>query len=137
MLPIKIEPIDIEPIEIKPTIEDLQVKTVDELKEILTADMTKRDLLIIANDGSDVIDEMESTYDKAGREIKTTTTRDIETNEIISVKTVTYTLYPKGEVDEITIIVNDGVGKEISRKVIKHYTDERQPTVTEIRITKI
>lgn len=109
------------------SITDLQKQTVTQLKTALTADMTKRDLLIIANGGSDKLSEMVSTYDKNGYEIKTETVRDVETNAVISTKTITYTLYPKGEVDEITIVEKDGSGKEISRKVIKHYTDGRQP----------
>jgi hypothetical protein len=111
-----------------PSITDMQKQTVTQLKADLTAGMTKRDLLIIAN-GSDKLSDLVSTFDKNGYEIKTETIRDVETNAIISVKTITYTLYPKGEVDEITIIVKDGSGKEISRKVIKHYLDGKQPTV--------
>ena len=110
-------------------ITDLQKQTVTELKTALTAEMTKRDLLIIANNGSDKLSEWVSTYDKKGFEIKTETVRDVETNAIVSVKTIAYTLSPKGEVDEITIVVNDGSGKEINRKVIKHYIDGRQPEV--------
>ena len=110
-------------------ITDLQKQTPNQLKASLTADMTKRDLLIAANGGSDKLIEMVSTYDKNGLEIKTETVRDVETNVIVSVKTITYTLYPKGEVDEITIVINDGVGKEISRKVIKHFINGRQPEV--------
>ena len=117
---------------IETPITDLQKQTVTQLKTALTADMTKRDLLIIANGGSDKLSEMASTYDKNGLVIKTETIRDVETNAIISTNVITYTLYPKGEVDEITIIVKDGSGKEISRKVIKHYIDGKQPTVTEV-----
>jgi hypothetical protein len=104
----------------KTPISTLQSQTAAQLKTALTAGLTKRDLLILAN-GSDTLSEMVSTYDKEGREIKTETIRDVETNAIISVKTITYTLYPKGEVDEITIVVKDGAGKEVSKKVIKHY----------------
>ena len=117
---------------IETPITDLQKHTVTQLKTALTADMTKRDLLIIANGGSDKLSEMVSTYDKNGLEIKTETVRDVETNAIVSTNVITYTLYPKGEVDEITIIVKDGSGKEISRKVIKHYIDGKQPTATEV-----
>ena len=117
---------------IETPITDLQKQTITQLKTALTADMTKRDLLIIANGGSDKLSEMVSTYDKNGLEIKTETIRDVETNAIVSTNVITYTLYPKGEVDEITIIVKDGSGKEISRKVIKHYIDGKQPTATEV-----
>ena len=104
-------------------IETMRTKTVTQLKADLTAGMTKRDLLIAANGGSDKLSDMVSIYDKDGLEIKTETVRDVETNAIISTKVITYTLYPKGEVDEITIVVKDGGGKEISKKVIKHYLD--------------
>jgi len=107
---------------IKTTISDLQKQTVTQLKTALTADMTKRDLLILAN-GSDKLSEMVSTYDKNGLEIKTETVKDVETNAVVSVKTITYTLYPKGEVDEITIVVKDESGKKIDKKIIKHYLD--------------
>jgi hypothetical protein len=111
-------------------IETLRTQTVAQLKTALTAGLTKRDLLILAI-GSDKLSDLVSAYDKDGLEIKTETVRDVETNAVISTKIITYTLYPKGEVDEITIVINDGSGKEISRKVIKHYEDGMQPTVKE------
>jgi hypothetical protein len=121
---------------IQPSITDMQKQTVTQLKTALTADMTKRDLLIIANSGSDKLSEMVSTYDKNGLEIKTETVKDVETNVVISTKVITYTLYPKGEVDEITIVETDSKGAEVKRKVIKHYIDGKQPTVTEVKSNK-
>lgn len=110
-------------------IDDLQKQTVTQLKAVVTADMTKRDLLIMANGGSDKIaDEPVRTYRKDGQiESQSEVIRDVETNAVILTKTITWTYYPKGEVDTITIIEN---GK---KKIIKHYLD-RQPTVTEVKL---
>ena len=110
---------------IEDTITNLQKQTVEQLKATVTADMTKRDLLIAAY-GSDKTIETDSTYRKDKQiESQTSTLKDIETNEVILTRTITWTYYPKGEVDEITITEN---GKA---KIIKHYVDGRQPTVKE------
>ena len=120
MLPIK-------PVEIKPTIEVLQAKTVDELKTVLTADKTKRELLIEINGSDRIADKPVATYRKDGQIASMSEVlRDVETNEIIIAKDITWAYYKTGEVDEITITDN---GKT---KVIKHYLD-RQPTVTEAK----
>ena len=114
------------------TIEQLRAFTktqlINKLSTWLTANFTKRQLILWLM-GIDSSSETVSTYSN-GLEIKTETTRDVETNAVINTKIITYTLYPTGEVDEITIVNKDGSGVEINRKVIKHYTDGRQPTVT-------
>ena len=114
MLPIK-------PILIKPTLQD---KTITELKEIVTADLTKRDLLIQIAGSETLSDEPVRTYRKDGQiASQSEVYRDVETNKVISTKDITWTYYePGGEVDEIAITEN---GKT---KVIKHYLD-RQPEV--------
>ena len=115
MLPIK--PILIEPI-------TLQDKTLVELKEIVTADLTKRDLLIQIAGSETLSDEPVRTYRKDGQiESQSETFRDVETNKIVSTKQMTWTYYPTGEVDEITINENGKV------KIIKHFIDGRQPEV--------
>ena len=127
MLPIK--PILIEPIEIEPTLQD---KTIDELKTIVTADLTIRDLLIQITGSETIADEPVRTYRKDGQiESQSETFRDVETNEIVSTKQMTWTYYKTGEVDEITITEN---GKT---KVIKHYIDGRQPTVMEVKLIEV
>ena len=115
MLPIK--PIEIEPTDI------LQDKTIDELKTIVTADLTKRDLLIQIVGSETIADEPIRTYRKDGQiESQSEVLRDVETNKVVSTKQIIWTYYKTGEVDEITISEN---GKT---KVIKHYLD-RQPEV--------
>ena len=119
MLPIKI----IEPIEIEKIV-TLQDKTVDELKAVVTQDKTKRELLIEIVGAETLSDEPARTYCKDGQiESQSEVMRDVETNEIVSTKQMTWTYYKTGEVDEITITEN---GKT---KVIKHYIDGRQPEV--------
>ena len=113
MLPIK-------PILIKPTLQD---KTITELKEIVTADLTKLDLLIQIAGSETLSDEPVRTYRKDGQiESQSEVYRDVETNKIVSTKQMTWTYYKTGEVDEIAITEN---GKT---KTIKHFLD-RQPEV--------
>lgn len=111
------------------SIDDLQKQTVTQLKAAITADMTKRDLLIMANGGRDKIaTEPVRAYRKDGQiASQTEVIKDVETNAVILTKTITWTYYPKGEVDEITIVETDSKGER--RKTIKHFTDGRQPEV--------
>lgn len=55
--------------------------------------------------------------------------RDVETGALVTTKTITWTYYATGEVDTITIVVTNSVGTEMSRTVIKHYKDGRQPKI--------
>lgn len=105
-------------------ITDLQKQTVTQLKTAATAGLTKRDLLIIANGSDTISTDPVRTYRKDGQiASQVEVVKDVETNTVILTKTITWTYYPTGEVDEITITEN---GKT---KVIKHYIDGRQPTI--------
>lgn len=110
--------------------DSLQSKSEAELKTELTKDMTKRDVLIALNDGSEILSsEPVRKYRKDGQiESQTEVITDVETNALILIKTITWTYYPKGEVDEITIIETNSKGAE-KRKTIKHFIDGRQPEV--------
>ena len=108
-------------------VKTLRSKTITQLKAELTTDMTKRDLLIQMT-GSDRITEIPfRTYCKFGQESQTEVFRDVETNVVISTKTITWTYYKGGEVDEITIVETGSKGER--RMVIKHFADGRQPEV--------
>lgn len=110
-------------------IDDLQKQTVTQLKAVMTAGMTKRDLLIMANGGSDkIMTEPVRTYRKDGQiASQTEVIKDVETNAVVLTKTITWSYYAGGEVNEISITEN---GKT---KVIKHYLTGKQPTVTEVK----
>jgi len=103
---------------------DAKSKTITQLRAELIP--TKRDALIQIN-GGDTTSDSSSKYRKDGQiELRTEETRDVETDELISTKKITYTYYEKEPgcpVDTITIDID---GK---KKVIKHYPDGRQPEV--------
>jgi len=48
---------------------------------------------------------------------------------LISTREDIYTYYDTGEIDTIEMKVLDGSGLEISKKVVKHFRDGRQPVV--------
>ena len=104
---------------------DAKSKTITQLRAELIP--TKRDALIRINGGSDKMSDTTSKYRKDGQiESQIEELRDIETDELISTKEITYTYYEKEPgcpVDTITIDID---GK---KKVIKHYPDGRQPEV--------
>lgn len=113
------------------SIAQLQAATKAQIVSDVTSKMSKRDLIVSLVGADKVIDAPEISYAKDGQiERQVETIRDVETNEIVSTKKINWTYYERGEVDEITIIETDSKGKEVSRKVIKHYIDGRQPEVT-------
>jgi len=117
---------------IKPTdviSKDLAKKTVKELKDLLTKDLTKCDLLIQLVGSEEVPDDTIRLYREDNQiEYQEEVLRDVETDEVSEIKQMLWTYYKTGEVDEITtVILKDG--KE-TRRVIKHYRDGRQPEVS-------
>lgn len=113
---------------------DLKSKTLAQLQAAIVP--TKRDALIILNDGSDkVTDEPVRKYRKDGQiESETQAVRDVETGAVVRGKTITWTYHEKengAPVDTITIVKTDANGKEVSRKVIRHFVDGKQPEVSE------
>ena len=113
----------------KNTLEQLRTMPLAQLKIDCTNDMTKRDLLVLANGGSELIYDIPvCTYRRDGQiESQSETVRDVETGVIIATKTIAWTYYKTGEVDTITVVETNADGKETSRNAIKHYTDGRQP----------
>ena len=55
--------------------------------------------------------------------------RDTYAGDVLRYKRVIWTYYPAGEVDTITIVIADPNMNIISRRVIKHFTDGRQPVM--------
>jgi len=109
---------------------DLTTKTLAQLQAQLVP--TKRAALIAIN-GSDRVSNVATISRKDGQvESQTETVRDVETGAVVSGRVITWTYYEKEKgcpVDTITIVEIDAVGKETSRKAIKHYPDGRQPEV--------
>jgi hypothetical protein len=124
MLPKQLNPLTVTAIPIT----DAKAMTLTQLQTAIVP--TKRDALISIN-GSDKISAASiRTYAKDGQiTSQTDVDRDVETDAVVSGRLITWTYYPEGCVDTITIIETDAAGKETSRKVIKHYTDGRQPEV--------
>jgi hypothetical protein len=124
MLPKQLNPLTVTAIPIT----DAKAMTLTQLQTAIVP--TKRDALISIN-GSDKISAASiRTYAKDGQiTSQTDVDRDVETDAVVSGRQITWTYYPEGCVDTITIIETDAAGKETSRKVIKHYTDGRQPEV--------
>ena len=115
----------------KNTLEQLQIMPLAQLKADYVRDMTKRDLLVLANSGSELIYDIPvCTYRRDGQiESQSETTHDVETGAVISTKTIAWTYYKTGEVDTITVVETNADGKETGRIVIKHFTDGRQPEI--------
>lgn len=91
----------------------------------LTNNFTKRQVIAFLLDADIVPDAPARTYGKDGQiESETDVDRDAETGTIIARRTVSWTYYPTGEVDTITITEGAAV------RIVKHYLDGRQPTVT-------
>ena len=110
---------------------DAKSKTITQLRAELIP--TKRDALIQINGSDKVPGKSVKKYRKDGQiELQSDEICDIETDEVISTREITWTYYekePGAPVDEITIVEKDDRDKEISRKTIKHYPDGRQPEV--------
>lgn len=115
------------------SIEDAKAMTLTQLRAEIVP--TKRDALISLNGSDKISDAPVCAYRKDGQiESQSETVRDVETGALISTKTIAWTYYdnePGAPVDEITIVETDERGAELKRKVIKHYTDGRQPEVKE------
>lgn len=91
--------------------------------------LTKRQILELVYKVTEESNVSSERYREDGQPTeKITVVKDILDNVIRKDK-ITYTYYPKGEVDEITILKLDPADKELSRKVIKHFTDGTQPIV--------
>jgi D-hexose-6-phosphate mutarotase len=112
-------------------IKNLRKLTKTQLTAEITRGKSKRDMLIEANGGLDVLyDDPIYKHCKDGQiEYQEDVSRDIETDEITEIRQILWTYYDTGEVDEITIHT---LGDKETTKVIKHFRDGRQPEVKEI-----
>jgi len=110
------------------TIDQLKTATKAAIVADITGKMSKRDL-IIAVVGSDKVTDAPVIKRRKDNQIESQleTERDIETGAVLGSRLITWTYYETGEVDEIATIAMDAAGKETSRRIIKHYTDGRQP----------
>jgi hypothetical protein len=118
------------------TLEQLRALTkaqiITKLSNWLTKNFTKRQLILWLMDIEVMDDEPIRTYRADGQiESETIVTRDTEANLQVSRRETLWSYYPTGEVDVITIKQYDSNDALIRTKAIKHYTDGKQPTVTE------
>ena len=118
------------------TLEQLRSMTktqiINRLSTWLTNHFTKRQLILWLMDIEALDDEPVRTYQADGQiTSETIVTRDTETNAQVNKRETTWTYYATGEVNVITIKVYDGANNLLRTKSIKHFTDGRQPTVTE------
>ena len=109
-----------------------KTQIISRLSTWLTNNFTKRQLILWLMDMDVIAIDPVTTYRADGQiESETTITVDTETNLQVSKREVTWTYYATGEVNVITIKVYDGNNNLLRTKAVKHYTDGRQPTVTE------
>ena len=119
---------------IKPTLATMREMIREDLTAAVLADKTDRDLLIMANNGSETINDQPETAIRDDKQIESRveTIRDVESGEVIKTVEALWTYYedePGAPVDTITIIETDGEGNETRHDVIKHYIDGRQPVL--------
>ena len=109
-----------------------KAQIINRLSTWLTNNMTKRQLILWLMDADVINIEPVRTYRADGQiESETTIDVDTETNLQVNKRKVNWTYYATGEVDVITIKTYDGSNNLLRTKTVKHYTDGRQPTVTE------
>ena len=99
----------------------------------LTA-MTRRQLVLwlldLDDQNSAVSDAPIGAYRKDGQvESQIEVERDAETGARVGGRVTTWTYFPTGEVDTVIISERNAADKEMAKRVIKHFTDGRQPTV--------
>lgn len=109
-----------------------KTQLINKLSTWLTNNFTKRQLILWLMD-SDVIniEPVREYYADGQIKKQVETVVDTETKAQVSGRVTTWTYYPTGEVDTITIKRYDATKTLIGTKKIKHYTDGRQPTATE------
>ena len=78
------------------------------------------------------IDDPIITYQDDGQVSSQSTVSLVDSNVVAENQNITWSYYPNGDVDIITISVINGYGVEISHQEIKHYTDGlTQPIMTQ------
>ena len=79
-----------------------------------------------------MIDDPIITYQDDGQVSSQSTVSLVDSNVVSETQNITWSYYPNGDVDIITISVINGSGVEISHQEIKHYTDGlTQPIMTQ------
>jgi hypothetical protein len=99
------------------------------------ANLSKRQIILFLMD-RDVIPDAPILSHRPDGQLTTQVdvNRDAETGTMIDGRQITWTYYPTGEVDTITISTRDATDKEIAKKIIKHFTDGRAPVVTQEKL---
>ena len=118
------------------TIEDLRNATLLQIQTAISnklKNLTKRQLIIlilkvvdIDIESFEIQDREEGADGPNGQIWKLRIFRDVLGNKLNSQR-IEWTYYPNRSIDEITTIQFDAANKEVSRKVIKHFKDGRQP----------
>lgn len=109
-----------------------KAQIVTSIRDYLTANFTKRQLIQLLRDRDTEWDDPVQTYRPDGQiESQTEVERDEETGVQVSAKVITYSYYATGEVNKIIISILDENNVEVRRKTIKHFTDGKQPEVKE------
>lgn len=102
------------------------------ISNYLTNNFTKRQILVWLFNNVDIVPAAPvRTFNPDGQiASETDEDDDLETGVQVGGRQTTWTYYPTGEVNIITVQVLDANNNPISTKTIKHYLDGRQPTVT-------
>lgn len=98
------------------------------IRDYLTANMTKHQLIVMLRDRETVWDDAVDTYYPDGQiESRNEIERDEDTLLQVSRRLTTWTYYNTGEVNVILIQTFDADDALKKTKRIKHYRDGRQP----------
>jgi len=109
-----------------------KTQIITNIRDYLTANMTKKQLITFLLDRDTVDDTQVVTYLPDGQVDKIVDwKRDAETNNKISGVVTNFSYYPTGEIDVIRVSQRDAANVETSHVRIKHYLDGRQPKITE------
>lgn len=110
-----------------------KTQLINGISTYLTNNMTKRQILIWLMDNTVTVADDSIRVTRADGQVTSITDvdRDLETGAMTGGRVVSYTYYPTGEVDTITISTRDASNAEIAKKIIKHYTDGKQPEVSQ------
>lgn len=110
-----------------------QISFAQDLSQIILSDLISQrpDLVADIKAGRDVgTSAILTEKDKENRLSQWTEERRDLDNALLGRRVNEYIYYQTGEIDTITQSVYDSNNKLTSKKTIKHYIDERQPTVS-------
>jgi hypothetical protein len=109
-----------------------KTQIITNIRDYLTANMTKKQLITFLLDRDTVDDTQVVTYLPDGQVDKIVDwKRDAETNNKISGVVTNFSYYPTGEINVIRVSQRNADNVETSHVRIKHYLDGRQPKITE------